>query len=593
MENASGGYMSDLSFCGGRFGAWLGNQQFTVRNLRFEHCQTAIYQHWNWAWTYVDIHINHCMVGIHVAAMQPDRQGVGSLVLSDWHAEHTGTLVQLERQRSGRLVLEHVRTEHVPQTVAERDGPSLLAPSAGSTGHSVDMWLHTPEWTGAPPVPLRRPASMVDPHGRWFGREKPLYTNVSASEVVSIRCCGARGDGKSDDTAALQAALDQHAGRSLIFVPHGVYVVTDTLHVPVGTQMTGEALPVVLGTGDRFNDPAHPRAVVQVGRPGDAGELVISNMIFSTRAPAAGAVVLEWNVREAWQGSVAMFDSHVRIGGFRGTLLEHPQCDKTRSLEQLPRASLLNLHVTPSGSGYFQNVWVWTADHDLDFGERTQINVLSERGVLIEARDGPVWMYGTASEHQLLYQYSLVGASNVLLAMIQTETPYFQGHGFARASESALQHGAYPDPDTARSYKAAPECPNPAPDPALEDRAVGLHVERSEHVFVLGAGLYSFFDAYGQDTLPEHACQRRQCTLDNDGGPSKDVWLMNLATIGSVVQLAYAGCDAYGERRFREGFCSTTALCVLGAGAEEPEARSAEHSDRRTLHIGELLLVQS
>lgn len=54
-----------------------------------------------------------------------------------------------------------------------------------------------------------------------------------------------------------------------------------------------------------------------------------------------------------------------------------------------------------------------------------QINVYNARGLLVESQ-GPVWMYGTAFEHSLLYQYNLVNAKNVLMSQIQTETPYFQ-----------------------------------------------------------------------------------------------------------------------------------------------------------------------
>jgi glucan 1,3-beta-glucosidase len=39
---------------------------------------------------------------------------------------------------------------------------------------------------------------------------------------------------------------------------------------------------------------------------------------------------------------------------------------------------------------------------------------------------GPVWGYGTAVEHSSLYQYSFVGARNIFLAAIQTETAYYQ-----------------------------------------------------------------------------------------------------------------------------------------------------------------------
>ena len=46
MENGSGGFMSDLTFNGGKFGMWVGNQQFLSRNLVFNDCDTAIYMNW-------------------------------------------------------------------------------------------------------------------------------------------------------------------------------------------------------------------------------------------------------------------------------------------------------------------------------------------------------------------------------------------------------------------------------------------------------------------------------------------------------------------------------------------------------------------
>jgi hypothetical protein len=42
MENGSGGFMGDLIFNGGKYGIWVGNQQFTVRNLTVNGAATAI-----------------------------------------------------------------------------------------------------------------------------------------------------------------------------------------------------------------------------------------------------------------------------------------------------------------------------------------------------------------------------------------------------------------------------------------------------------------------------------------------------------------------------------------------------------------------
>ncbi len=46
MENGSGGFMSDLKFTGGKFGMWVGNQQFLSVNMEFDRCDTAIFMNW-------------------------------------------------------------------------------------------------------------------------------------------------------------------------------------------------------------------------------------------------------------------------------------------------------------------------------------------------------------------------------------------------------------------------------------------------------------------------------------------------------------------------------------------------------------------
>lgn len=44
IEEGSGGFMTDLVFNGGLYGMNQGNQQFTMRNLTFNGCVTAISQ---------------------------------------------------------------------------------------------------------------------------------------------------------------------------------------------------------------------------------------------------------------------------------------------------------------------------------------------------------------------------------------------------------------------------------------------------------------------------------------------------------------------------------------------------------------------
>jgi glucan 1,3-beta-glucosidase len=79
MEEGSGGLMNDLIFYGGKYGAQFGNQQFTMRNLTFVGCETAILQLWNWGWTYKSLSFINCGIGI---LMKPGNVGGVTLLNS-------------------------------------------------------------------------------------------------------------------------------------------------------------------------------------------------------------------------------------------------------------------------------------------------------------------------------------------------------------------------------------------------------------------------------------------------------------------------------------------------------------------------------
>src|SRR5205823_3085143 len=64
MENGSGGFMADLIFNNGHYGAFFGNQQFTTRNLVFNgQSAAAIYTSYDWGWTFKSLTISNVPVG--------------------------------------------------------------------------------------------------------------------------------------------------------------------------------------------------------------------------------------------------------------------------------------------------------------------------------------------------------------------------------------------------------------------------------------------------------------------------------------------------------------------------------------------------
>ncbi|KAJ5954080.1 hypothetical protein N7501_008359 [Penicillium viridicatum] len=715
MDNGSGGFMSDLTFNGGNYGMFLGNQQFTTRNLVFNDCQTAIFMNWNWAWTFKSVKINNCEVGLNMST-SPSNQTVGSVLMLDSKLTNTPTgIVTAWTQKSipvggGDLILDNVDFSGSKVAVAGVDGKTILeggsvvdnwvqgntytpsktinkraseaepelitvvetvtetilacpasyglpsaslagsdvpppaktaslgsapapspAPGAGTSGdadrtatsastpalNSVSGGSseasEVPEPTPAaapsteapvtsavsvgsspssvvsanqPPVPVTstssgsqvsqapqsgsdsrtatcgaaapvssartqstlktaaKPASLLKA-GAIFERSKPLYEDLAASSFISVKSAGAKGDGTTDDTEAIQKIFDSYKDGQVIYFDHGAYVITSTIKVPKDIKITGEIWPMLMAHGKKFADQENPVPVFQVGEKGDTGSVEMSDLIITTKGPAAGAILMEWNLAGSSQGSAGMWDVHFRIGGAAGTELQSDTCPKTPKEKTTPKkecmAAFMLLHITQKGSAYLENTWFWTADHELDLKDHNQINVYTGRGVLIESQN-PVWLWGTSSEHHQLYNYQVSSAKNVFMGLIQSETPYYQSNPTSLTPYTS--QNSWNDPDFANCTTNSCR------------KAWGLRVLGSSDVFVYGAGLYSFFENYAQSCLNSEDCQENMVEVD-----CSDVKLYGLSTKAAVNMVtSSSGKSLVPQKPNKSNFCSTIAL---------------------------------
>jgi glucan 1,3-beta-glucosidase len=555
MDNGSGGFMTDLTFNGGKYGAFIGNQQFTTRNLTFNGCQTAIFMNWNWLWTLSGIEINNCGIGVDMANGETASQTVGSVLLIDSKISNTPIGVSTaysttEGATNGTLIIDNVDfTENVPVAVSNAaDKRTVLAGNA-----VVSSWTQGRAYTGAnagsvsqgPKTAPAKPAGLLDSAGHVFTRSKPQYENEPVSAFKSVKAAGAKGDGTTDDTAAIQALFNSVGPSDIVYFDHGAYLITSTVKVPKDIRITGEIWPLIMAGGDTsFKDQANPQPVFQVGQSGDVGSVEISELIFETIGPQPGAILMEWNVGETSQGSAGLWDVHFRVGGSAGTQLQSDTCSKTPTVTAPANpecvGAFLLFHVTKTAAAYVENCWFWVADHELDLSDHNQINIYNGRGVLIESEAGPVWLYGTSSEHSVLYNYQIVNATNVYMALIQTETPYYQSN--PDATTPFTSNSAFSDPVFSGS--------------ASVNKAWGLRVLDSKDVFVYGAGLYSFFDNYDQTCLATSSCQSNIVSLENSSG----VNLYGLSTKAATNMVTVNGKSGALDADNRNNFCATVAL---------------------------------
>lgn len=170
--------------------------------------------------------------------------------------------------------------------------------------------------------------------------------------------------------------------------------------------MTGQVWSQLVASGSYFANASAPQVMIRVGEPNSVGTVEISDMLFTSVGALPGLVMMEWNVRAETQGSVGMWDAHFRVGGAIGTELQVAQCPPQPIIPAACIGAAMMLHLTTNSNGYFENIWAWVADHDIDDPANTQVTIAVGRGILVES-EGPTWLYGTASEYSMLYQVSL------------------------------------------------------------------------------------------------------------------------------------------------------------------------------------------
>lgn len=391
--------MTDITITGGLEGLNVGNQQFTMRNVAVSDAVTGISQIWDWGWTYQGLTLTNCTIGLSINNGGAGNQLVGSVNVLDSTIQDCPTFVTTawasSTSSNGSLILENIALDNVPVAV-KGTGGTVLAGTTGTT--TISAWGQGHEYTPSGPTnfqgsftpPTRPSALLASGSSRYYTKSKPQYEASPTSSFVSIRSAGAKGDGSTDDTAAIQSAITSAASSgNIVFFDQGTYKVTGTIYVPPGSRIVGEAYPVIMATGSTFSSITDPVPVIQIGKSGESGSIEWSDMIVSTQGSAPGAVLIEWNLAAA-SGS-GMWDVHTRIGGFTGSQQQVAQCPTTAAVSSACEVAYMSMHITSSASGvYMENAWLWTADHDLDSASNTQISVYSGRGLLIEGKN--IWL---------------------------------------------------------------------------------------------------------------------------------------------------------------------------------------------------------
>jgi len=186
-------------------------------------------------------------------------------------------------------------------------------------------------------------------HGGAYGWSEPLTLTVApkpaARRTVNVRDLGAKGDGVSDDTAALEAAFKQAAPDGTLVLPTGTYALSRTLDIPDGLVLQGSGMHQTIIANLQVAS-VEPRALTET-RTAFAGRDLLRGMNrFALRdltlrfMPAHGSALCVGKDPQ-WSEDVSLYRVRLETQQDFGLAKDHGYCARPLNIVKARRFSML------------------------------------------------------------------------------------------------------------------------------------------------------------------------------------------------------------------------------------------------------------
>ena len=396
----AGNEFENLRFYGGRYGimsektspAW----QFTLIDSEFQGQRDAAIREHEVDLTLVNVAIRDTPVGIEIDRGYSDSL-FGKQVRFE-NVSNAGVLISEENNVFTQVGFADAVAVNTPTFARFRDSGKTVAGSGAR--YQVKDFSYGLKLAGLGTIGDYATEVEMAPLGRTPARPAAKIRALPpVSQWTNVRDLGVKGDDTTDDTAALQRAIDTHR---VLYLPMGRYRVTDTLklrpdsvlialHPSLTHLYLPDETPAFMGVGG-------PKALIQSAKGGNA---IVHGLGLWTGGVNPRATALLWRAGEASEVN------DVKIQGGGGTVLTKGSPigfgdPRARFDGQYP-----SIWVTDGGGGTFAALW--------------SPNTLASTGFYVSDTKTPGHVYQLSAEHHYRAEIVLKNVENWEFLAPQTE----------------------------------------------------------------------------------------------------------------------------------------------------------------------------
>ncbi|OON59229.1 gluconolaconase [Massilia sp. KIM] len=395
----------NLRFYGGRYGilsektspAW----QFTLMDSSFEGQRDAAIREHEAGLTMINTEIKNTPVGVEI------NRGYG-----DWlwgkdvrfeNVSKAAVIVSNENNVYTQVGFENAIARNVPTFARFRDSGKTLAGNGKDYKVSEFNYGMFVKQMGAPGQFATNYKTAALPAS--VNTARALRPLPATTEWANVRSFGAKGDGTTDDTAAIQKAIDS---KRVVYLPLGFYVVNDTIRMKPDTVIValhpGLTQLLIPNGSPKFQGVDTPVPLLESAR---GGEAIVSGIGLATGEVNPRAVALMWRA-----GEHSLVDD-VRIQGGHGTrLYDGSRADPYRKDAKFDTTAhwdrqYPSIWVTDGGGGTFSGVWSPSG--------------YAQAGFYVSNTKTPGKVYELSAEHHIRAEIVLDNVENWEFLAPQTE----------------------------------------------------------------------------------------------------------------------------------------------------------------------------